>query len=110
MHILIIEDNEKLAKSLKMGLEQEGYAVDYALDGLEGEKKLEMNYKDYDLLILDLMLPHKSGTEICKSIREKNILIPVIMLTARDTTEDKIFGLDIGADDYMIKPFAFEEL
>jgi DNA-binding response OmpR family regulator len=110
MHILIIEDSEKLAKSLKTGLEQEGYAVDYILDGLEGEKRLELNHKYYDLLILDLTLPNRSGLEICKNIRNKNILLPIIMLTAKDTTEDKIFGLDTGADDYMIKPFSFEEL
>jgi len=110
MHILIIEDNEKLSKALKTGLEQEGYAVDYILDGLEGEKRLELNHEYYDLLILDLMLPNRSGLEICKNIRNKNILIPIIMLTAKDTTEDKIFGLDTGADDYIIKPFSFEEL
>ncbi len=110
MHILIIEDSEKLAKSLKTGLEQEGYAVDYILDGLEGEKRLELNHKYFDLLILDLTLPNRSGLEICKNIRNKNILLPIIMLTAKDTTEDKIFGLDTGADDYMIKPFSFEEL
>ncbi len=110
MHILIIEDSAKLAKSLKTGLEQEGYAADYFLDGLEGEKHLMLNYQDYDLLILDLMLPNRSGLEICKNIRDKNILMPIIMLTAKDTTEDKIFGLDIGADDYMVKPFSFNEL
>jgi DNA-binding response OmpR family regulator len=110
MRILIIEDNEKLASSLKKGLEQEGYAVDVSLDGLAGQRKLELNHMDYDLLILDLMLPNKSGEQICSELRGKGIILPVIMLTAKDAVADKISGLNNGADDYMVKPFSFEEL
>lgn len=110
MRILIIEDNEKLAKSIKKGLEQEGYAVDYLMDGEIGQRRIEGSHKDYDLVILDLMLPKRDGLTVCKNWREQNILLPIIMLTARDTTEDKIVGLDCGADDYLIKPFSFDEL
>ena len=110
MKILIIEDNEKLVKSIKKGLEQEGYAVDYFLDGEAGQRRIASSPKEYDLVILDLMLPGHSGLTICKNWREWNIFIPVIMLTAKDTTEDKIFGLNCGADDYLVKPFSFDEL
>lgn len=110
MRILIIEDNFKLASSLTRGFTQEGYAVDFLLHGIEGEKRMLVSHIDYDILILDLNLPGKSGIEICLSLRERGIMTPVIMLTARDTTEDAIIGLDSGADDYLIKPFAFEEL
>ena len=110
MKILIIEDNEKLAKSVKKGLEQEGYTVDYLLDGEAGQRRIEANSKDYDLVILDLMLPKRDGLTVCKNWRSQNVLTPIIMLTARDTTEDKIMGLDCGADDYLIKPFSFDEL
>jgi DNA-binding response OmpR family regulator len=110
MRILIIEDNQKLAHSLKRGFEQEGYAADEVFDGAEGERRAVLNQGDYDLIILDRSLPGKDGIEVCLSLREKGILIPIIMLTARDTVEDKIFGLDSGADDYLVKPFSFEEL
>jgi DNA-binding response OmpR family regulator len=110
MRILIIEDNQKLADSLSRGLTQEGYAADYLVNGLDGEKRMLISHGDYDLLILDLNLPGKNGIDICTSLREKGIMTPIIMLTARDTTEDKILGLDSGADDYLIKPFSFEEL
>jgi len=110
MKILIVEDNEKLAKSIKKGLEQEGYAVDYLLDGEAGQSRIENNPKGYDLVILDLMLPKRDGLTVCKNWRNQNVLLPVLMLTARDTTEDKIIGLDSGADDYLIKPFSFDEL
>jgi DNA-binding response OmpR family regulator len=110
MRILIIEDNQKLADSVTRGLRQEGYAADYLLDGLEGEKRVLMNQSDYDLLILDVGLPGKNGIDICLGLREKGIMLPIIMLTARDTLEDKVVGLDSGADDYLVKPFAFEEL
>jgi len=110
MRILIIEDNEKLAKSIKKGLEQEGYAADYLLDGETGQRRIEANSEDYDLIILDLMLPKTDGLTVCKNWRKRDILLPIIMLTARDTTEDKILGLDCGADDYLIKPFSFDEL
>jgi DNA-binding response OmpR family regulator len=110
MRILVIEDNEKLAHSLKRAIEQEGYAVDCINDGLAGEKRMEVNHKDYDLLILDLMLPGKDGIEICKSLRKEGIMTPILMLTAKDTVKDKVLGLDSGADDYLVKPFALEEL
>lgn len=110
MKILVIEDNKKLAKSIKKGLEQEGYAVDYLTDGEEGQRRLEVGSKDYDLVILDLMLPKCDGITVCKNWRNQNVMTPVIMLTAKDADEDKIIGLDSGADDYLIKPFSFPEL
>ncbi|MBI4708960.1 MAG: response regulator transcription factor [Candidatus Portnoybacteria bacterium] len=110
MKILIIEDQEKLAKLIKKGLEQEGYSADYLMDGESGQRRLELNHKDYDLLILDLMLPRKSGYEVCKNIRDLKISIPVLVLTAKDGVEDKVSLLDAGADDYIVKPFSFKEL
>jgi DNA-binding response OmpR family regulator len=110
MRILVIEDNKKLADSISRGMRQEGYACDYLTDGLEGEKRILVSHADYDVLILDLMLPGKGGLDICASLRENKIMTPIIMLTAKDTTSDKIIGLDSGADDYLVKPFSFEEL
>ena len=110
MRILVVEDQEKLARSIKKGLEQKGYAVDTLHEGGAGMRRLEFNHQDYDLVILDVMLPGMSGIEISKSAREKGITLPIIMLTAKDTLENKIEGLDAGADDYLVKPFAFEEL
>jgi len=110
MRILIVEDEEKLAKSLKKGLEQEGFSVDYVLDGEEGQKRIELCRNEYDLIVLDLMLPKRDGMEICTSVREQGIMIPILMLTARDTLDDKVLGLEAGADDYLVKPFEFDEL
>lgn len=110
MRILIIEDQEKLAKSLKKGLEQKGYAADYLLDGEAGQRRIEMKEHDYDAVILDIMLPKRDGIEVCKNWRAQNITIPVLMLTAKDTMADKVVGLDFGADDYLVKPFGHEEL
>ncbi len=110
MRLLVIEDNEKLAQSLKRGLEQEGYAVDTAFDGEAGWKKLLAGLEDYNLVIMDLTLPKIGGLDLCRGMRKEGIMLPVIMLTARDTVEDKIIGLDSGADDYVIKPFSFDEL
>ena len=110
MKLLVIEDNEKLAKSLKKGLEQEGHAVDYLTDGEAGQRRLEVSSRDYDLVVLDLMLPKRDGIAVCKNWRDQNIMTPVIMLTAKDGGDDKVFGLDSGADDYLIKPFSFPEL
>ncbi|PIR86632.1 MAG: DNA-binding response regulator [Candidatus Harrisonbacteria bacterium CG10_big_fil_rev_8_21_14_0_10_49_15] len=110
MRILIVEDEEKLAQSIKKGLEAKGHAVDYVLDGQEGEQRAEMFADNYDLLILDLMLPKKNGFEVCKSLRDKGLTFPILILTARDTIEDKVLVLDNGADDYLVKPFSFEEL
>jgi len=110
MRILIIEDQVKLAESVKKGLENIGYAVDTVYEGLVGLRRIEASPENYDLIILDIMLPGMDGLSICKKIRSQNIMIPVLMLTARDTVENKIEGLDVGADDYLVKPFEFTEL
>jgi DNA-binding response OmpR family regulator len=110
MRILIIEDEEKLATAIKKGLEVEGYAVDCLFDGDSGERRIALNHKDYDLIILDLMLPGKDGFEICKNSRDLGITTPILVLTARDATSDKVSALNVGADDYLVKPFTFEEL
>ena len=108
MKILVIEDEHKVAEALKEGLEHESYAVDIAHTGEDGFFLL--NSKQYNLLLLDLMLPGRDGIEILKTIRDKKLDIPVLILTARDTVEDRVLGLDSGADDYLVKPFAFPEL
>jgi DNA-binding response OmpR family regulator len=110
MRILIVEDNQKLSASLKRGFEQEGYAVDVLHDGQEATKRLLMSHPDYDIVILDIGLPSKDGLSLCSDLRERNINTPILMLTAHDTVNDRILGLDSGADDYLIKPFAFGEL
>ncbi len=108
MKILIVEDEEKLAQHLKRGLQQEDYSVDYRLSGEEAEKYIYLNHESLDLIILDHMLPGKSGLEVCRAIRNQKITIPILMLTAKDATEDIIKGLDSGIDDYLTKPFSFE--
>lgn len=110
MKVLVIEDQIKLAKSIKEGLENQGYAVDIENDGGKALRLLEYGYYNYDVIILDIMLPTTDGIVICSTLRSKNIMIPILMLTAKDTLEDKLVGLDSGADDYLVKPFAFEEL
>jgi DNA-binding response OmpR family regulator len=110
MRVLIIEDEEKLAESLKKGLERSGYAADYILEGESGERRIELYHSDYDIVILDLMLPKKNGFEICRDVRRRGLTLPILILTARDMTDDKILALDSGADDYLVKPFSFEEL
>ena len=110
MKILVVEDNKKLASNLKEGLEQDGFAVDCIHDGIEAENRILINRKEYDVVILDLMLPSKDGVEICLSWREQGVSVPVLMLTARDATDDKVKGLNMGADDYLAKPFALEEV
>ncbi len=108
MKILLIEDEKKVASFIKKGLEEEYYTVDVAYDGKEG---LRLAFgEDYDLMIMDVMLPIKDGFTILKEIRAEKISTPVLMLTAKDTIENKVEGLDSGADDYLTKPFAFEEL
>lgn len=108
MRLLLIEDEEKLAKSLKKALETQTFAVDVKYDGQEG---LDIAFGDeYDLIILDLGLPNLDGIEITKRLREENIITPILMLTARDNLKNKVEGLDIGADDYLVKPFEFDEL
>jgi len=110
MKILVVEDNIKLAENLKQGLTQEGYAVDVINEGLSAERRILINRDEYDLVILDRMLPGKDGMSICKEWRQNEVVVPVLMLTALDTTDDKVVGLDAGADDYLAKPFAFKEL
>jgi two-component system, OmpR family, copper resistance phosphate regulon response regulator CusR len=108
MRILLIEDNRRLNTSLKMSLIDDGYAVDSAYDGEEGQDLAEMT--PYDAIILDIMLPKKDGLQVCRDLRQERVNTPIIMLTAKDTVEDRVQGLDSGADDYLIKPFAFQEL
>jgi len=108
MKILVVEDEAAIAKILKRGLEMEQYAVDLAYDGQEGLEKASKD--NYDLIITDVMLPTIDGMELCKLLRKRNIETPVIMLTARDTVEDKVLGLDAGADEYLTKPFTLEKL
>jgi len=110
MKILVVEDNTKLAENLKQGLNQEGYAVDVIEDGLVAERRILVNRDEYDLVILDRMLPGKDGILVCDSWRENGVVVPILMLTALSTTDDKVVGLDTGADDYLAKPFAFKEL
>ena len=108
--ILVVEDNQKLAKSLKRGLEQEGYAVDCIYDGKDAARRISINRHEYDLVLLDVMLPGKDGIAVCRAWREESISLPVLMLTARGMTEETVEGLNAGADDYLAKPFSFEEL
>lgn len=108
MRILVIEDNKILAESIKSGLTEENYAVDAVNDGRLGYEQAAV--EDYDAVVLDIMLPGMDGTEICRNLRREKNNVPILMLTARDTIEDKISGLNLGADDYLVKPFSFEEL
>jgi len=108
MHILVVEDERKIAEALKKGLEAEGYQVTTAMSGEEGYFCLTTG--EYDLMLLDIMLPGRDGIEILQSIRKKGIVTPILLLTGRDTIEDRVLGLDSGADDYLVKPFAFPEL
>ncbi len=108
MRILLVEDEKNVAAFIKKGLGEESYTVDVAVNGPEG--LLMATEADYDLLILDVMLPGMNGIELCKSLRSKGIVKPVLMLTAVDSVERKVEGLDSGADDYLVKPFAFSEL
>ena len=108
MKILIIEDDIKIINFLKKGLVEECYVVDYSTNGDEGLYLASVN--EYDLILLDIMLPIKDGMEVCKALRASKNETPIIMLTAKDSIEDKIKGLDIGANDYLAKPFSFAEL
>ncbi len=108
MRILVVEDDRKVASFLERGLREEGYAVDVAHDGEEG--RLKAHVHDYDLLLLDVMLPKLSGLEIVHGLRSRQDATPVLMLTARDSEDDVVTGLDAGADDYLTKPFGFDEL
>lgn len=108
MKILVVEDEPKLNKAIATGLQRVGYAVDSALDGEEGEKLARWN--TYDAIILDIMMPKKDGLAVITDLRKSGKKMPVLMLTAKDTVSDKVAGLNSGADDYLVKPFAFEEL
>lgn len=110
MRIILVEDEVKLAEALKSGLTQKGYAVDLVHDGTKALSRISLNHVDYDLIILDLMLPGTDGATITKKLREQDITTPILILTARDETDTKIDLLLSGADDYLAKPFSFEEL
>src|SRR5258708_8873172 len=108
MRILVIEDNHRLSSSLAANLTHEGYSVDAAYDGQEGQDLAELT--PYDLIILDILLPEKDGLQVCRDLRRRRIHTPILLLTARDSVDDRIQGLDCGADDYLVKPFAMCEL
>ncbi len=108
MRLLVVEDEPKLNFLIKKGLQQKGYAVDSAFDGVEGQLFAENEV--YDLIILDILLPKNDGMAVCKNLRTLGITVPIIFLTAKDALEDKVLGLDSGADDYLVKPFEFTEL
>ncbi len=108
MRVLVIDDEHKIANAIKKGLEQEAYSVDVSYSGLEAYDLAST--EEYDLIILDLMLPEMDGFEICEKLRAKKIHTPILMLTAKSDLDDKVKGLNTGADDYLTKPFAFEEL
>ena len=110
MRILLVEDEAAIAGFLKEGLEEEGFAVDVANNGRKGLEMAMDNLQEYDIILLDWMLPGFSGIEICRSIRKENKIVPIIFLTAKDTVDDTVFALETGANDYLKKPFAFEEL
>ena len=108
MRILVVEDEKKVARFIQQGLEEEHYSVDVTYDGENGAVMAET--QTYDLLILDVMLPTMNGLEVTRRLRSAKITTPILMLTAKTATEDKVAGLDSGADDYLTKPFAFAEL
>src|SRR5215475_495862 len=108
MRILLVDDEVKFSSVLRSGLEEHGYAVDLAHDGEQGYHLASM--EPYDLVILDVMLPVMDGLHVCRRLRAERCNIPILMLTARDAVDDRVAGLDCGADDYLTKPFAFREL
>jgi DNA-binding response OmpR family regulator len=108
MRVLVIEDERRLARYIKKGLEEHHFAVDLAADGEEGLSCAQMN--DYDVIVLDLLLPKKDGLTVLRELRERGDQVPVLILTARDALTDKVAGFDAGADDYLTKPFSFLEL
>jgi DNA-binding response OmpR family regulator len=110
MHLLLVEDEERLARALKKGLESRGFAVDWLSDSERARTRILLYRDEYDLVILDLMLPGIDGAVITESVRKENVTTPIIILTARNETEHKIDLLNKGADDYIVKPFSFEEL
>jgi len=110
MRILIVEDELSIANFIRDGLEEEGFAVDVADNGRKGLELAFSYIEEYDVILLDWMVPGISGIEICRNIRKENTAVPIIFLTAKDTVDDVIFGLEAGANDYIRKPFSFEEL
>lgn len=110
MRLLVIEDEDRFAAVLAEGLKHKGYAVDIVNDGMKGYNRISLHRQDYDLVILDLMLPGMSGLDICRQIRAEGMTIPLLVLTARNEEEQKVELLLAGADDYLVKPFSFEEL
>ncbi|HVC83406.1 MAG TPA: response regulator transcription factor [Chloroflexota bacterium] len=108
MRVLVVEDELKINRTVCQALREEAYAVDSAKDGEEGEELASIN--QYDLIILDLLLPKKPGVAVCRSLRDQGVVTPILMLTAKDTVEDRVQGLDSGADDYLVKPFYMDEL
>ncbi len=108
MRILVVEDDKKVASFLEKGLREEGYAIDVAHDGVDGAMKARVY--EYDLLLVDVMLPEKNGFEMVRELRKSGSAVPVLMLTALDAETDVVMGLDAGADDYLTKPFGFDEL
>ena len=108
MRVLIVEDERKVAKALRDGLEAEHYDVRVASTGEEGF--FLVNHESFDLVVLDLMLPRRDGLEVLATLRKRGLRTPVLILTAKDTVDDRVHGLDVGADDYLVKPFAFPEL
>lgn len=108
MKILVVEDEEKIARALQRGLEQERFSVEIALDGAAGLAAAEAD--EYDVIVLDRMLPEMDGMDVCRTLREAGNKTPILMLTAKDQVRDRVAGLNAGADDYLVKPFAFEEL
>lgn len=110
MKILLVEDEQKLAEALQHGLSLEGYAVDIVSDGKKALSRIALHRTDYDVVILDLNLPSMNGDEVCMQMRAKDITVPIIILTGQSETETKVKLLMAGADDYLVKPFSFEEL
>lgn len=108
VRVLIVEDEKRMSSFIQRGLKEEGYVVDVAFDGEQGLEYATVN--EYDLVVLDWMMPKMDGITVCSKIRQEGSQVPILMLTVRDTIEDKIRGLDQGADDYLTKPFAFDEL
>jgi DNA-binding response OmpR family regulator len=108
VRILLVEDNRRLNNSIRLSLIEDGYSVDPAYTGIEAEELVEL--EEYDAIILDIMLPEKNGLEVCRDLRDKRLKTPILMLTARDAVDDRVAGLDSGADDYLVKPFALAEL
>ena len=108
MRVLVVEDERRIADFIRKGLSEQGYAVDVAYDGEEALQWVDV--AEFDIIILDIMLPVRDGFSVCRALRARNLRVPILMLTARDALEDRVLGLDSGADDYLVKPFAFAEL